>query len=353
MVERGAPSHEGAAVVDLFAGPGGWDCAARELGIETVGIEWDAAACATRAAAGFATIRADVAQYPVEPFVGKVEGLIASPPCQDFSVAGRGAGRAGEKGKLIDEVPRWVAALLPEWVACEQVPPCEAIWHEHAQGYEALGYKTWVGVLNAADYGVPQTRRRAILLAHRDRQPVPPEPTHAKDSGGLVPLLPWVSMAEALGWGLEDRPSFTVMAGGAETGGAEPFGRHARAVLHTNRGQDEDGNRQTREPSAPAPALTAKAGGQWAWGRPATRIVGSFCPDVVAGPGYRTETPRQDAEGSIKITLRDALILQSFDPDYPVRGSKTKSFEQVGNAIPPLLARHVLAVPLSPGDATR
>ena len=47
-------------VIDLFAGPGGWDIGARALGVDTIGIEHDAAACATRSAAQHATIRADV-----------------------------------------------------------------------------------------------------------------------------------------------------------------------------------------------------------------------------------------------------------------------------------------------------
>lgn len=104
----------------------------------------------------------------------------------------------------------------------------------------------------------------------------------------------------------------------------------------------------------PAPTLTAKAGGQWVirpvedapeWTReqPATTVVGSFCPDVIAAPGYRTSTSRQDAEASVRVTVAEASVLQSFDADYPWQGSRTKQFEQVGNAVPPLLAAHVLS----------
>ena len=49
-------------------------------------------------------------------------------------------------------------------------------------------------------------------------------------------ILPWVSMAEALGWEGADRPGFTVLAGGGMTGGAEPFGRHARQWLSDSQG---------------------------------------------------------------------------------------------------------------------
>lgn len=72
-------------IVDLFSGGGaGWCLGARALGMASIGIEWGGPECATRAAVGLATIRADVAQYPPERFAGKVEGLCGSPPCQAF-----------------------------------------------------------------------------------------------------------------------------------------------------------------------------------------------------------------------------------------------------------------------------
>ena len=74
--------------IDLFAGAGGWDLAARALGMDPVGIELDRDACATRAALGLRTIRADLHDYPPQP----CHGLIGSPPCPTFSTAGHGAG---------------------------------------------------------------------------------------------------------------------------------------------------------------------------------------------------------------------------------------------------------------------
>src|SRR5690606_651798 len=84
-------------LLDLFAGPGGWDEGLRMLGrTDVVGIEWDHAACLTAVAAGHHRVRADVAAYPTAPFIGKVEGLIASPPCQAWSMAGK---RKGEQDR--------------------------------------------------------------------------------------------------------------------------------------------------------------------------------------------------------------------------------------------------------------
>lgn len=294
-------------IIDLFAGPGGWSEGLRLLGLGDIGIEWDAAACATREAAGHETICADVAEYPTAPFVGKTTGLIASPPCQDFSVAGKKAGMAGERAQLITQVLRWVEELQPEWVACEQVPPVLKIWESYAAQLEEWGYSTWTGRLNAADYGVPQTRKRAFLLASRVRPVAPPAPTHSsaptEDLFGA--LKPWVTMGQALGWGqiraMKDRPE-------------------------------------------PSPYMTVVPDGPPWWSvRPSTTIVGSFSPDIVAGPGVDLTVPRQKRRGSVRITESEALVLQSFRPDYPVQGSKTKRWQQIGNAVPPLLAAHVIA----------
>lgn len=84
--------------IDLFAGPGERDVAATRLGLNPWGIELDSAACATRKAAGLHTWQADVAlalPLLIESQAKRpVIGLIASPPCQTFSMAGKGAGRA-------------------------------------------------------------------------------------------------------------------------------------------------------------------------------------------------------------------------------------------------------------------
>lgn len=233
-------------VLELFAGCGG-----ASLGIQRafpdvlhVGIEKDETACRTRRAAGLLTIRADVAEYPTEPFVGKVWGMWASPPCPDFSPAGRRKGIEGESGHLIFQVPRWVNALRPEWVACEQINDRVPLdwWRTFAEGFRELGYWTWVGVLCAADFGVPQERYRSILMASTKGPIQPPERTHAEnptpDLFGNAPL-PWVSMAEGLGWGMTDRPCVTVTGGGSRSGGPEPI-RGRRPLTERERERERD-----------------------------------------------------------------------------------------------------------------
>jgi DNA (cytosine-5)-methyltransferase 1 len=94
------------------------------------------------------------------------------------------------------------------------------------------------------------------------------------------------------------------------------------------------------ESDYPLPASFVK-GNLWPYGRPATTLMGDprvFRPDH-HGDGH----PPQHY-GAIRITVAEALTLQGFRPDYPVQGTKTKQFEQVGNAVPPPLAAAVLSV---------
>lgn len=78
--------------IDLFAGPGGWSVAAAALSLRELGVELDPWACATRAAAGHLTVRADVAALPTNRMREKIKRLIGSPPCGTFSAAGKGEG---------------------------------------------------------------------------------------------------------------------------------------------------------------------------------------------------------------------------------------------------------------------
>lgn len=333
---------------DLFAGAGGWDLAAAKLGIHARGVENMQEARATRDAAGLTTIHDDVWTFRPD---GNATGLIASPPCQTFSAAGKGAGRKALEDVLrgirdryawqIDHLrflgeevgdQRTALVLTPlhfalngdyEWLAWEQVPTVLPVWEACAEVLREQGWEVWTGPLQAEMYGVPQTRKRAFLLATRLNATnlAPPTPTHsryhARDWRRLDPGVPqWTSMAEAIGWGLTQRPSPTVTGGGdSKTGGAEPIFKLAR---------------YTSRPD-------------WRFRRPSTTIVGSFKPEIVAAPGYRTTVSRQNAPNSVRVTVEEAGVLQSFPADFPWQGAKGKQFLQAGNAVPPGLALHALA----------
>ncbi len=408
MADRTPPFAEIAHIADdLFAGAGGWDLAAHGLGIHARGVEIMKEALATRAVAGLETIHNDV--WTFEPD-RKASGLIASPPCQTFSAAGKGSGR-----KALDDVlaaiwsgaysdrqalrdvgekvgdDRTALVLTPlhfamtggyRWLAWEQVPTVLPVWEACAEVLRADGWHVWTGLLNAEQYGVPQTRKRAFLLASRRGPVTPPAPTHSRYYSRTPGKLDrgvrkWVSMAEALGWSQFDLVGFPRAADRGESieiNGQQYRARDLREASHPAfvvgekarswtrwvLRNNSSANAAERSPEEPEPTLyfgqrsnycawewrgegEPPALADWAFNRPSTTIVGTFKPEVVAAPGYRTTISRQNAPDSVRVTVEEAGLLQSFPADWPWQGARGKQFLQCGNAVPPGLAVHALS----------
>lgn len=313
-------------MVDLFAGPGGLDVAATWLGISSVGIEFDVNACATRTAAGLRTRCCDVRELGPADFPG-ARILTGGPPCQTYSVAGSGAGRDAlhqvltlakqmeatrdirdelsrlddERTGLVLEPLRWALEAYDRGhpytvIVLEQVPAVLPVWQAVAAVLSSLGYKVpQPAVLHAEQYGVPQTRRRAILIAHLDEQRRMPRPTHQRFRRSGTPTLmedplpQWQAMDAVV---LRDRPYTVVSNYGT---GGDPKAR---------------GRRRSDEP--------------------AYTVTGKVSRNKLVG----VEKPFD------RFTLSEAGRLQTFPYDYPWQGRDRS--QQIGNAIPPRLAAHVL-----------
>lgn len=205
----------------------------------------------------------------------------------DPAKAARRARRDAAMSLLVVEPLRWAIALGPRLVALEQVPPVLPLWEKLAEALRLRGYQTWTGKLSSEQFGVPQTRERAFCLARLDGPVSPPSATHQRyiaarredadldrlfDPGPrgriVLPedegLWPWVSMAEALGWGIV-REWETESPARVLCGHHTPRWFYSERVGFPRRADDgaatEDGyrDRDFRDTDDPAPVLTEKA----------------------------------------------------------------------------------------------
>lgn len=293
--------------LDLFAGGGGMACAMREEGLAARHVELDASACATLRTAGFGDVyegdvRALDAYAPATP----VRLLHGSPPCPRWSQATRHAHRIVA---AVDGWPWMLAAVdrtAPELVTVECVKGAPvAAW---AADLEARGYFVAVWRLDAADYGAPQTRTRAVLVASRHAMPVKPRPTH-----GFGAALPARTLGECLD---ADLAGQVVYPAGLGTAASEPW-------------------RLER----PAPTVTCQeVKGTRANARAAWTFNGG--PDRASDAVFR-------ATGRRRITVAESARLQTFPERWPFAGTVDAQYRQSGNAVPPVLGRVMLRAALA------
>lgn len=283
--------------------------------------------------------------------------------------------------------------------------------------FRELGYRVTPYLLNAADYGVPQRRYRVFYIGNRLGIPNPcPVATHAESPRHvLLGLEPWVTVRQALGIGQSepsqtlragahgapgwsprhqagyvvdeildapsstirfqngghdadpkrmaslglvrpqgwvpvlpniplDAPSPTIQGGGSETGGAEPVTPRLR-----NR-YAEHGDGATFD--EPAPTVSADRGLEEHWLEDAYDVA----PTVQADS--RVSKPGHPGPGEPRMMLRrltpwECQILQDFPPDFTFQGTKTSQHRQIGNAVPPGMARAIGAAILETITAWR
>jgi DNA (cytosine-5)-methyltransferase 1 len=322
--------------IDFFCGAGGLTRGLLNAGIEVVlGIDNDERCSQTyetnnHPAAFFA---ADVRELTVEA-VRRVIGdvapddlfLAACAPCQPFSQLNRG--ERNETATLLGQFGRFVEALRPRQVFVENVPGLTRVrgrsTHKRfRQRLEQLGYRIWEDVLDAKAYGVPQTRKRFVMIALRGFEPTRPPATHGPN------LLPY----EIVGNMIRHYPPLRA----GETHPTLP--NHRAAILapinmERIRHTPHDGGGRTAWP--PHLLLKCYANGydgytdvygRMQWNSPAPALTGK-CHSLSNG---RYGHPEQDRA----ISLREAAKLQSFEDDYVFfADSLAKTAKQIGNAVP-------------------
>lgn len=167
-------------VFDLFCGGGGSSLGAKQAGAHPVGgvDSWSIATDAySRNLPGATTYNEDLTELSpaaVSKRLGRIDLLLASPECTHHSVAKGNKPRSEESKQLAFQVVRFAKALKPRWLVVENVIQMRS-WPSYSdwlQQIHEMGYNTIEPTLQAADFGVPQTRRRMFVIG--DREAIPP-----------------------------------------------------------------------------------------------------------------------------------------------------------------------------------
>ena len=283
--------------------------------------------------------------------VDRVDLVAGGPPCQGFSQAGY-RDPADVRNSLVFQFVRIVGELRPRFLVMENVvgmlsfraTPTEMVMDRLCGELAALGYSlnvtagrpdTWkAAVVDAADFGVPQHRRRVIVLGWRgDARPVL-RPTHAPpDRASMLGLHPHVTAGEALAdlpEPLEDEP---------QPYESEPLSAFARlmregsATLHdhvpTSHRADMILRMKGQDVGTPLYETWAHA-----WHRLDPQLPSPTVKENHNAPFVHPSRPRV-------TTPRECARLQSFPDRFVFEGPKSRKLVQVGNAVPPLLGHAI------------
>lgn len=247
--------------------------------------------------------------------IDSVDFIVGGPPCQPFSIAGKRQGKRDLRADLIGHFIRIVDELRPSAFMLENVPNLASIsdgefLEETKVALRKLGYAVDHCIVSAADFGVPQNRKRLVILGREGNTPVQfPLPTHGADE------RPYQSAAKAID-DLPDAGEF------GETGiyNHEPTMHSADMVARLSElkpGKRERGSFHDRlHPERPSYTLRAGSG--------------NFSP-------LRPIHYKYDRV----ITVRESARLQGFSDDFrwPDRIPRLQQYRQVGNAVPPPMAK--------------
>ena len=330
-------------IIDLFSGCGGMS-----LGFEMAGFKsilaidvWkDALETYKFNNKDVATLCADISTLDPNTIknqynISDVDVIIGGPPCQGFSIAGKRA-IDDKRNELYKSFVSFVAAFRPKAFVMENVPNILSmgggvIRESIISDFEALGYTVTYKVLLAADYGVPQNRKRAVFVGLRDGeyefpQPTTKEPVCSKDA---ISDLPENSINDGDAYPIPAHSEFQKFI----RQGSGKLYNH-QITVHNDKTIEiismvpDGGNYK----SLPAELReTRKVNIAW------TRL-NSIKPSFTIDTGHRHHF--HYCFNRIP-TVRESARIQSFPDSYIFRSSKTSQYKQVGNAVPPLMVKEI------------
>lgn len=324
------------SAIDLFCGCGGLSLGLKKAGFSVVAaVDTDALACATYRANHKSTLLLEKNVQDVDAVdlmvdlgmeKGQLDLLAGCPPCQGFSTLRtlNGGKKISEPmNDLLFQFCRFIKAFKPKTIMVENVPGLAT--DDRLSSFRAFlssaGYKSCIDVFDAADFGVPQRRRRMILLAAHGAKPEFVAPAKRRRSvRSAIARLP-------------------VPAAATDPVHNHPADRAPHVMAIIRKIPRDGGSRNELGAESQLPCHRKCNGfkdiyGRMSWDKPSPTITGG-CINPSKG---RFLHPEQDRA----ITLREAAILQGFPKKYHFDLSKGRypAAQMIGNAFPPSFAAH-------------
>lgn len=335
--------------IDLFAGCGGLSKGFMDAGFNIiVGVDNDQAALNTfvKNHNGAVALNADLSLQETFDEIKRIAGerkidvIIAGPPCQGFSLTGP-RNFDDKRNKLYLAVLEMVKQYQPKAFIIENVPGMATLYkgqikEEILKRFEKMGYNVDCKILCAADYGVPQIRKRLIFMGIRKDLGMPnfPEPEFTsdnyrtcRDAVSDLPSLINDLGAEELEYSQKPQTEYQKLMRGKCSVLHNHLGtNHTQMVKDTIALVPEGGNYKDLPPG-----WGESRKFHMAW----TRLNGN-APARTVDTGHRNLF---HYEYNRIPTVRESARMQSFPDDFVFTGTKTQQSRQVGNAVPPLLGK--------------
>lgn len=335
--------------VDMFCGVGGLTYGLQQAGINVIaGVDVDPTC-------QYAFVKNNDAKFiekDIRDFTGKdlskrypadgIKALVGCAPCQPFSVHTRKYKNRprDQRWDLLNDFGRLIMAVKPEIVAFENVPPIrnEQIFSDFTHKLDSSGYQTWSDLVYCPNYGIPQKRRRLVLIASRLGKVAFLPKTHAHSPSG--DLEPYTTVRQTI----KNLPPIR----SGEESPDDPMHR-ARALSELNikrieqskpGGTWEDWDEELRAPchQKPSGQTYKSVYGRMEWDKPSPTITTQFHNFGSGRYGH----PEQDRA----LSFREGALLQTFPSDYDFAPPDAAIVAKrvcayIGNAVPVLLAKAI------------
>ena len=341
-------------MIDLFSGVGGLS-----LGFELAGFkavlanEYDASIAESyvKNRPHVKIIVNDITQLPIQEtfseYCGKIDLIVGGPPCQGFSQKGQRKSINDERNFLFRYYYEVVALVKPKYFVMENVPNLltteDGYFKKEIESlFESIGYQIVADVLNASDFGVPQNRKRAVIIGRLGDYPLSmPKPKTKKvtiwEAISDLAYLESGEGSEIQEYRYAPQSEYQrVLRDGSILLHNHVATKHSELALERLRLIPPNKGREVLPPEHLTKSIYS---GTW------SRMLKD---DISVTITTRFDTPSSGRFThpflNRAITVREAARIQSFPDTFVFHGNKTSQMKQVGNAVPPLLAKAIAEV---------